>query len=175
MLSTLALGAALLLNSVTAPVSSEPPIEATLPPQTDDRLAAFAPLVGSWTTAGDAPMQEVWMPAHGNNMTGVLRWYADDGSVRMWELVTITAEPDAVRMRIRHFDTDVNPWGSEADGPMVLRLRGGGEKELVFDAEHRSGAVESITYLIEQDRSLSVTLSFGEERDPNVIRFVPME
>lgn len=142
---------------------------------TQDPLAAFAPLIGSWTTPGDAPpMQETWMPAQGNNITGALRWYADDGTVRMYELMTITAEPDAVRLRIRHFDKHMNPWKSEADGPLILTLAHANDNVFLFEAESGTGSLETMAYNLNMPNQTKVTLGFEGDQPATVIEFVRM-
>lgn len=149
----------------TAPPATEPP--AAMP----DPLAPFAALAGHWTTAGDSPMHETWMPTHANNMTGVLRWIAEDGSVRMYELMTLTAEPDGVRLRIRHFDAAMNPWKSEADGPLTARLTDSSSGAHVFSAEPSGGSLATITYDLSEHGRTTVTLGFTEGREPAVIEF----
>ncbi|MEM9372329.1 MAG: DUF6265 family protein [Planctomycetota bacterium] len=141
--------------------------------QPHDALALFAPLIGTWSTpvAAGPPMQETWMPAHGNNITGALRWYAEDGTVRLYELMTITSEPDAVRLRIRHFDRDMNPWKSEADGPLVLKLTRSGGGVLHFEAETGTGSLESMTYDLSDPGSSTVTLGFEGDQQNTIIRF----
>lgn len=161
---------------MTQPASTAPP-EAPAAVVTDQPLSHFDDLIGSWTTPGDGPpMQETWMPAQGNNITGVLRWYAEDGTVRMYELMTITAEPDAVRLRIRHFDKHMNPWSSETEGPMVLRLVPPADTDtaLVFRAEARAGSVETITYELGTPGHAAVTLGFKGDQPATTIGFVRM-
>ncbi len=141
------------------------------PAATQDPLAPFAALAGHWTTDDDAPMHETWMPAHAGNMTGVLRWIAEDGSVRMYELMNLTAEPDGVRLRIRHFDGAMTPWKSEADGPVTGRLTDSTNSAHVFTIEPAGGSLESITYDLSQPDKAAVTLGFAEGREPVLIDF----
>lgn len=146
-------------------------------PAPTDPLEGFKLLAGSWTTNSDdsPPMQETWMPAEGNNMTGVLRWYADDGTVRMYELMAITAEEDAVRLRIRHFDKRMNPWKSEADGPMILKLEESKNNVFVFEAETGTGALESMTYDLSTPKRSSVILRFEGDAPETRIDFNRMQ
>lgn len=157
---------AAIMNNPTAQ-----PAAHTASPDSDPRLAPFRAVVGHWTTGPDEPpMHETWMPPHGNNMTGMLRWYKADGTVRMFELMTITAEPEAVRLRIRHFDGTMNPWASEADGPVVARLTDSKDDRYVFTVEPE-GDLRTITYDLSDTSRMTAILGFAPGRDPIVIGF----
>jgi len=180
MLTALAAAAAAILMSCDPPSPSQnqgtnqhaeqPAQEA---PAHDARLAPFASLASTWTTPADdgAPMQESWLAPRGNNMTGVLRWFADDGSVRMYEVMTITAEADAVRLRIRHFDKDMNPWASESEGPMVLILTESSNGRHVFSPESRARSLASLTYDLSGEDRMTVELTYQGDRPMTKIGF----
>jgi hypothetical protein len=55
-------------------------------------------------------------------VVGTFRIVKPDASVALYEMLSISAEPDGVFMRLRHFDSGLMPWKSEADGPIVLKL-----------------------------------------------------
>ena len=150
----------------TAPPAADPP-----PRPPADPLAPFAALAGHWTTADDAPMHETWMPPHANNMTGVLRWIAEDGTVRMYELMSLTAEPDGVRLRIRHFDGAMTPWASEAGGPVTARLTDSTDGRHTFAIEPAGGSPTTIAYDLSDADKATVSLGFAEGRDPIIIKF----
>lgn len=133
-------------------------------------LAAFVSLAGVWVgDLGGTRLEEVWLPAHGSNMTGCVRWFRPDGTVRMLELLTINADAEGTRLSIRHFDGGMSPWPSEAEGPMVCVLEPGDGEASVFRGRERAGAVQTITYNLQGPESLVITMEFGDGRQPLVI------
>jgi hypothetical protein len=145
----------------TAPAAAEP---GSAP------LANLASLAGVWVgDLGGTRLEEVWLPAHGGNMTGCVRWFRPDGTVRMLELLTINADAEGTRLSIRHFDGGMSPWPSEAEGPMICVLEPGDGKASVFRGRERAGAVQTMTYDLQGPDSLVITMEFGDGRQPLVI------
>lgn len=65
-------------------------------------------------------MEEIWFPPHAadGSTAGVLRWNDPDGTVRMYELMSLSPTGDGtLSFQLRHFGGDMSPWASEADGP----------------------------------------------------------
>ncbi len=90
---------------------------------TDARLRDLAFMSGCWSMYDKEHYSEEWWSAPaGKCMSGAFRIVKPDGSVALYEMLSISAEPDGVVMRLRHFDSGMMPWKSEAEGPIVLKL-----------------------------------------------------
>lgn len=138
----------------------------------DPALAPFAGLAGRWRApSGTGVIEEVWLSPEGRNITGALRRLDADGNATLLELLTLTAEPDGVRFRIRHMDDRMTPWPSEADGPMESVAVSSDGGVLVFDAEARAGRTVRMVYDLSAQDRLTVTLQFEGRRAPLVIPF----
>ncbi len=134
-------------------------------------LGPYAALAGHWRGAGpQGVIEEIWMPPDGANMTGAFRSIDAHGRVTMLELLTLAADRDAVRMRLRHFDPALTPWASEADGPVVARAAGvdGGVLTFVFESDDRAA---DLTYDLSRPDRLTVTLRFHGATEPLVLGF----
>src|SRR5690349_1534143 len=98
--------------------SDDPPAKATaaLPTAMPDFMA------GTWRgTVDKSFVEEIWSEPHGNNMMGSFRWLKEDGTPAMFELLTLTKDADAVRMRLRHH-TGVLAAKEPLDQPLVFKL-----------------------------------------------------
>lgn len=159
-------------------VSRQERTAAVAAPASDPRLEPFRPLAGVWRAEMDATLyEETWLTPAGVNMTGALRAVRADGTAGLFELMTLTAEPDGVTMRLRHFGSALNPWASEADGPIVAIAAPGdgpGQQaaEFVVQAgDGREPSPRSIRYDWSVPDRLTVTLVFPGDREPVVIGF----
>lgn len=140
--------------------------------RSDPALAPFAALAGRWRSPSDnGAFEEVWLPPEGTNISGVMRRVGPDGAATLFELLTITAEPDGVRLRLRHFDAGMMPWRSEADGPMVFLGADTAGGVLVFRSEARAGGTTEMIYDLSVPGRLTVTLVFEGDRAPLIIPF----
>jgi hypothetical protein len=170
--SIAALAAALLLAPGCA--TTGPASESLAPaPAATPALAPFAALAGSWRApAGTSVFEESWLPPAGGNMTGSLRSVRADGSATLFELITLTDEPEGVRMRLRHFDRELNPWASEAAGPIVL-LAGPPQGDVFefLSEDPDPDAVRSIRYDLSRPDRMVVTIAFGGSRPPIELTF----
>jgi hypothetical protein len=138
----------------------------------DPALTPFAGLAGRWRApSGAGVMEEIWLPPEGRNMTAALRRIDAEGNATLLELLTLTAEPDGVRFRIRHMDGAMTPWPSEADGPMVALATGSEGGLLTFRSEARARSTVGMVYDISVPDRLTVTLTFEGGREPLVIPF----
>lgn len=157
-------------NGPLATVGNPPPTTPDAAEAAPAPLAALAALPGVWVgDLGGTRLEEVWLPAHGSNMTGCVRWFRPDGTVRMLELLTINTDADGTRLSIRHFDGGMSPWPSEAEGPMVCVLEPGAGTASVFRGSERAGAVQTMTYDLDGPDTLTITMEFGDGRKPLVI------
>ncbi len=133
-------------------------------------------LTGHWRhDDGETVMEEIWFPPHPTDgaSAGILRWTADNGTVRMYELMSLTpADDGSVAFQLRHFRGDMQPWASETNGPFRGVADRPGPAALVIRGTERNGDVVSITYERTGDALVS-TLRFAESsgRDPIVIDF----
>lgn len=101
---------------------AHPPVGAQ-PDAESDSLAAVARLAGVWRSADDHGMaEEVWTRPHQGSMLGMFRWLLSDGRVGVYELLEIEATDAGPTMTMRHFNGDLAPWASEADGPLRFML-----------------------------------------------------
>tara|TARA_R110000782_G_scaffold19140_7_gene52280 strand:+ start:13170 stop:13703 length:534 start_codon:yes stop_codon:yes gene_type:complete len=136
-------------------------------------LAPFGVLEGVWRTT-DGEFEEVWMAPAGENMTGAMRRVRPSGRADLFELLTLTPEPDGVRLRLRHFDAALNPWKSEAGGPAEFVADGvrGGVMDFVNPAwAEDAGGVRLLRYDLSEPGRMTVTLDTGPGREPFVLAF----
>jgi hypothetical protein len=169
------LAALLLVPALAAPGCVSTP-DRTIQAAHDPALTPFAGLTGRWRApSGTGIIEEIWLPPEGRNMTAALRRVDAEGNATLLELLTLTAEPDGVRFRLRHMDGAMTPWPSEADGPMVALATGSDAGVLAFRSEARARQTVGMVYDISVPDRLTVTLTFegGEGgREPLVIPFV---
>lgn len=86
--------------------------------------AAF--LQGDWVAmrpgrGGEELTQEVWSGPAGNNMMGMFRWLAPNGTARVFEILTISEEEGTLVLRLRHQDALGRAWEPQ-DRPATLHL-----------------------------------------------------
>ena len=128
-------------------------------------------LAGSWR--GDvfgSLVEETWLPPEEGNMTGVFRMTGDE-KVNLVEIMTLTETDDGLMYRLRHFDTALVPWASEADGPIEGRAELVDEDSVRFVMTNPESDVEVIMYDLEGD-TLIATVNFASEgRDPFTLSF----
>lgn len=165
------LAALLMAPALTAPGCASNPGGAVESAH-DPALTPFAGLAGRWRgPSGTGIIEEIWLPPEGRNMTAALRRIDAEGNATLLELLTLTAEPDGVRFRIRHMDGAMTPWPSEADGPMVALATGSDGGVLTFRSESRARSTVGMVYDISVPDRLTVTLTFEGGREPLVIPF----
>ena len=119
-----------------------------MPDASADDLAFLA---GHWRgESHGSVIEEFWLPPTAGNLSGVFRM-SDSEHVSVVEMMTLTEEAGGLVYRLRHFDTALVPWKSEADGPMqsssVVLVD---EDSVRFEFDEASG-VEAITYDREDD------------------------
>lgn len=146
-------------------------VEHIAPPPTDEDLAW---LEGTWRSESNGGVvEENWFaPSHGN-ITGMLRWINAEGEVTLLELLTINTENGRPVFRWRHFDAELTPWASEADGPSIVTIESFDNNTLVMHALPGAPGVQRMTYDGSVEGTLTATLEFAEDsgRNPIVIVF----
>lgn len=161
-------GAAVMLAGVAAMglgLTDQPPAAATAASATTGISAASIDslgfLAGSWGgDMGGGYADETWSRPRGNNIVGSFRWLKPDGTPSMFEILTITQEGDAIRLRLRHF-SPVLAAKEEADKPMTLKLAELDGSRAVFKAEKDAGGLDHITYEVTGDQ-LAITVAFEQ-------------
>lgn len=132
-------------------------------------LADVSFMAGAWEASPEkASIREVWDPARGDAMVGHFS-VVHEGAARLYELMVLEEDASGVTLRIRHFNRGLEPWASEADGPLEMRLIDAGEGRAVFEDAERDFP-HRITYVLDGD-ALSATLeaSPGSKRMPETL------
>lgn len=133
-------------------------------------------LAGSWRGEAEGMVfEETWLPPAAGNLTGVFRLVTGD-SVDLVEIMTLTEEEGGMTYRLRHFDTALVPWKSEADGPMQSSGVTMIDSDRVrFEFDDATG-VDAITYQLEGS-TLTARVLFpeGSGREPFVLVFTRTE
>lgn len=101
-------------------------------------LDGLAFLAGAWETEQDGEsMREVWDRPRGDAMVGHFSMVAEEEAV-LYELLVIELDETGPVMHLRHFGRGLEPWASEAAGPLTMRLTDLGEHRAVFEDPERS-------------------------------------
>jgi hypothetical protein len=129
-------------------------------------------LEGAWEGEHEGTfMREVWDPARGDAMVGHFM-IVQDGHAGLYELFTVERQEDGgLVLRLRHFGWGLEPWASEASGPLSMPLREAAEGRAVFEDPERDFP-RRVVYSVEGER-LTVRLEPGEgsEREEIVTVF----
>ena len=126
-------------------------------------------LTGRWVSEDGAQyIEETWSPARDDAMVGALRW-SRAGGVWLYELMSIEEEDDGLVFRLRHFNRNLEPWESEADGPLTYPLQNFGENIVIFENPDRDQP-RRFVYERKGD-NLTIRLEDPEGNDPSPFRF----
>ena len=125
-------------------------------------------LEGDWrgTTSEGEFSQEVWTAVAGGELMGMWRWVSGD-TVRLYEFFTIALGEVPV-LRLRHFSPAREPWESERDGPLTLRLVDSASNQATFSGLE-GGKVVRLTYRRLSEDELEAVLE--EEGGRNAFRY----
>lgn len=121
-------------------------------------------LAGTWRGSRGGVVEEIWGTPQGNNIIGCFRWLKADGTPMMLEMLAITAEADAIRLRLRHYSATLSA-KEEKDQPLTLRLATHDRASAVFVAERDAGELDRVTYRLEGD-TLNITVAFTQGEQP---------
>ncbi len=109
-------------------------------------LSAMEFVSGSWRSLDkDGLSEEIWSLPHGKSMSGVFRIVKPDGALQMQETLLITAEPDGVYLRLRHFDAKLIA-REDKEVPIVLKLEKAESNRALFRKVSGSVSLDTITY-----------------------------
>ena len=137
---------------------------------TDTRLQALAFMRGSWAAGDtDGRSEEIWSGASGSCIMGAFRMVKPDGSLAFYEILSISAEPDGVFMRLRHFDAKLTA-REEKDAPVALKLETIEKSRAVFRKISGSVSLDTITYERTGD-VLNSEVAFTPESKRTTLRF----
>jgi hypothetical protein len=132
-------------------------------------------LAGHWRgELGDSVIEETWLPPVAGNLTGVFRMTGKD-KVDLVEIMTLTETDGGVDYRLRHFDTALTPWASEADGPIVGTTVLIDEDSVRFNMSDPDTGVQAITYDREGDSLVGTVIFTDESRPPFALTFALVE
>lgn len=132
-------------------------------------LVPLAFMAGRWVevSPNGTIQEEHWMAPRGKSMMAMFRRVLGNGEPVFHELVSVTAEPEGVLLRLRHFHAKLEARGAESE-IMVLKLAQSGQGpdgELLarFDAVDNTRGVTSVTYRQIDAGTLTVTINFEPE------------
>lgn len=160
-------------SATPSPAASQP---ATDKPAADKLAAPFdleklAFLSGRWSHKdAEGLTEEHWSSASGNNIMGMFRWCKPDGTPAMFEMLTITREPDGVFLRLRHYSAKLVA-KEEKDKPMTLKLDSCDESKAVFKAHAFGGDLHSVTYQSPAKDTLHIEVAFVPELKREALEF----
>lgn len=152
-----------------APIKSPAPAPAKAEPAIDLNRLAF--LAGRWADKNnDGLTEEHWSAPDGNNMMGMFRWCKPDGTPAMFEILTITREPDGVLLRLRHYSPKLVA-KEEKDKPMTMKLEAIEGQRVIFKAHSHAGDLSQITYQCPSKDTLHIEVAFAPELKREALEF----
>jgi hypothetical protein len=125
------------------------------------QLAELAWFEGHWRDeSGGGLSEEIWTAPAGDSLMGMWR-FAQDGKVRVLELLVIKAEEGKLVLRFRHFDPKLVA-REEKDQPLAWPLLRSGPREVVFEGLEASGkGTARLTYRRPDEDTLVAILEKG--------------
>lgn len=177
--STLGVAACVGLSILTAcgrhdAVRREQPAANTAPsfPVPAAALAPLSFMAGRWSAvnADASVVEEHWSAPHGTSMMGMFRWCTPDGTPAIFEILAITAEPEGVAFRLRHFSPTLVA-KEEKGEPLMLRLTSSSPGRAVFSASSHARDLASITYVAAGPDRLHIDVVFVAESTREPLKF----
>ncbi|HEX8701657.1 MAG TPA: DUF6265 family protein [Myxococcaceae bacterium] len=140
---------------------AQPPAHTAPPAPVATRLEELAWFEGHWRDeSGGMLSEEIWTAPSGDSLMGMWR-LAQDGKVRVFELLAIKAEDGKLVIRLRHFDPKLVA-REDKDKPIVWPLVRSGPREAVFEGPESSGkGTVRLTYRRPDDDTLVAILDKG--------------
>ncbi|HUG53253.1 MAG TPA: DUF6265 family protein [Vicinamibacteria bacterium] len=120
------------------------------------RVADVAWIAGRWVDDSKGNYsEEIWTGPAGGAMLGMWR-LVNGGRVRVYELLSLSDEPEGLVLRLRHFDPRLVA-REEKDRPVTLRLTDLQGARATFEGQEADGPVRLIYHRTGKD-TLAVTL-----------------
>lgn len=121
-----------------APAQDQPAETAAPTARATPTLEALSWMTGRWVM--EAPgqhLEETWGHPRGDALVGTFRWNRE-GRIWLYELMSVEEDEDGRAVfRLRHFSRELEPWASEADGPLVYPLAESAPNRVVFENPDR--------------------------------------
>jgi hypothetical protein len=142
-------------------VAAEPPVVnvmrleqgETSPPA---KIGDIAWLAAHWRGEGlGGEAEEFIAPAAAGQMMGMFRHLKADGAVNFYEFYVFAEQAGSLTLRLKHFSPLLSGW-EEKDEFVEFPLVAIGDQAVYFDG---------LTYVLEQDGSLTVGVRVAEERN----------
>ncbi len=145
-----------------APIKEAPKEPAAAAGQSLDSVSFMS---GRWRGHNEnGVFEEHWSSAEGNNIMGMFRWVKDDGTPVMFELLTMTQEPEGLFMRIKHFNAKLVA-REDKDDAVTLKLAESGPARAVFKGVETEKRVAAAEYEKTAD-GLHITIRFTDDKRP---------
>jgi hypothetical protein len=130
-------------------------------------IADVAFMAGQWRSEGEGGVtEEHWSKPAGNNVMGMFRWLQPSGKPAMFEILTITEEPEGVFLRLRHFSPKLSA-KEDKDAPMTLKLSEATADKAVFKAVESEKSLAAVTYHRKSPDLLHILVEFPDPtREP---------
>jgi hypothetical protein len=127
-------------------------------------------IAGHWVNDDDGTLsEEVWTTPSGGSMLGMWR-YVSDGKVRIYELLAISATPEGLVFRLRHFDPAF-VGREDKDRALALKLARFEGRLAAFEGSEYSGqGTVRLTYRAKGEDGLGVTLDKGGKSEEFVFK-----
>lgn len=120
-------------------------------------------LAGHWVDESEGNLsEETWGPPSGDCLVGMWRLVIG-GKAKVFELLTITTEPDGLVLRLRHFDRSGVAW-EDKEHPLALKLVRSKEREAVFQGKGTEGFLR-ISYRRMDDALTSIVEKGASEKE----------
>lgn len=166
--------AALALSGWDDPQPPTPAVPANAPAAKTEApfdLNRLGFLVGRWVDKSDDGLtEEHWSAPSGNNIMGMFRWCKPDGTPAMFEILTITREPEGVFLRLRHYSPKLVA-KEDKDKPMTMKLDTIEGQRVVFKAHSHAGDLSQITYQCPSKDTLHIEVAFTPELKREALQF----
>lgn len=134
------------------------------------KLADLGFLQGAWQDSNPSGhSEEHWSGVYGKSMMGMFRWCKPDGTPAMFEILTLTEEPEGLMLRLRHFSAKLAA-KEDKDAPVTLKLARLIGQRAVFEVHSHGGSLASVTYDRVQS-VLNVTVEFAADAKRPPLKF----